>query len=41
MHKKFSLSLYLRYGPIYRQKVGVKPELEFLLLVDLELPSKF
>jgi hypothetical protein len=35
------LSLYLGYGPIYRQKDGVKPGLGLLLLVDLELPSEF
>jgi len=41
VHKKCSLHLYLRYGSIYRQRDGVKPELRFLLLVDPELLSKF
>jgi hypothetical protein len=35
--KKFSLSLYLGYMPIYRQRCGVKPELRLMLLVDLEV----
>jgi hypothetical protein len=39
--QKFNLSLYLVYGPIYRQRGGVKPELGFLLLIDLELLSEF
>jgi hypothetical protein len=39
MHKILRLSLYLGYGPIYRQRGGVKAGLEFLLLVDLELLS--
>jgi hypothetical protein len=29
------------YGPIYRQRGRVKPEVEFLLLVDLELLLEF
>jgi hypothetical protein len=41
MHKILSLSLYLGYKPIYRQRGGVKPELGFLLLFDLELLSEF
>jgi hypothetical protein len=41
MHKILRLSLYLRYGSIYRQRGEVKAELEFLLLVDLELLSEF
>jgi hypothetical protein len=41
MHKILSLRLYLGYGPIYRQRGGVQPELGFLLLVDLELVSEF
>jgi len=41
MHKILSPHLYLRYEPIYRQKCGVKPELGFLLIVDLELVSEF
>jgi hypothetical protein len=39
--QKFNLSLYLRYGPIYRQRGGVKPGLRFLILVDQELLSEF
>jgi hypothetical protein len=35
MHKIISLSLYLEYGPIYRQSSGVKLELGFLLLLNL------
>jgi hypothetical protein len=41
MHKILSLRLYLGYGPIYRQRDRVQPELGFLLLVDLELVSEF
>jgi hypothetical protein len=33
--QEFSLSLYLGYGPIYRQRGGNQPELGFLLLLDL------
>jgi hypothetical protein len=38
---KLRLSLYLGYGPIHRQRGGVKPGLGLLLLVDLELLSEF
>jgi hypothetical protein len=38
---KLSLSLYLGYEPIYRQRGGVKAGLEFMLLIDLELLSEF
>jgi hypothetical protein len=41
MLKILSLSLYLDNGSIYRQIGGVKPELGFLLLVDLELLLEF
>jgi len=41
MHKILSLSLYLRYEPIYRQRGEVKFKLRFMLLVDLELLSEF
>jgi hypothetical protein len=41
MHKILSLSLYLRYEPIYRQRGEVKLKLRFMLLVDLELLSEF
>jgi hypothetical protein len=41
MHKILSLSLYLRYGYIYKERGEVKPELGFLLLVDLEMLSEF
>jgi hypothetical protein len=33
--QKFSLSLYMGYGPIYRQKSGNQPKLGFMLLLDL------
>jgi len=39
--QKFSLSLYLGYEPIYKQRGGVKLGLGFLLHVDLELLSEF
>jgi hypothetical protein len=35
MHKIFSLRLYLRYEPIYRQRDRCQPELGFLLLLDI------
>jgi hypothetical protein len=41
VYKILSLFSYLGYRPIYRQRCGVKPELGFLLLVNLELLSKF
>jgi len=41
MHKILSLCLYLGYEPIYRQRGRLKPELGFMLLVDLELVSEF
>jgi hypothetical protein len=36
-HKIWSLSLYMGYEPIYRQRGEIKLELGFMLLVDLEL----
>jgi hypothetical protein len=33
--QEFSLGLYLGYEPFYRQRGGVKPELSFLLILDL------
>jgi len=41
VHKIINLSLYLEYKPIYRQKGGVKPELGFLLLLNLEVMLEF
>jgi hypothetical protein len=41
MHKILKLRLYLGYGPIYKQRGGVKLGLGLLLLVDLELLSEF
>jgi hypothetical protein len=39
--KKINLLLYLMDGPIYRQRCRDQPELDFQLLVDLEVMSKF
>jgi hypothetical protein len=41
MHKILSLSLYIGYGLIYRQRGRVKLKLRFMLLVDIELLSEF
>jgi hypothetical protein len=40
MHNIISLSLYLKYGPIYRQRDRCQSELGFLLL-DLGVLSEF
>jgi hypothetical protein len=36
MHKIISLSFIPGYGPIYRQKCGIKPQLGFLLHLTME-----